>query len=80
VAVGLVPVSIGLPIRFAGGSPTAAFAAAGVTVIPLAHLMGIATEERGKDMGAGEGKSNRHEGVLPLMLYALTAIGFYSHP
>ena len=80
MAVGLVPVSISLPLRSAGGSPTATFAAAGVAVIPLACLMGIATEELGKDMGAGDGKSNRHEGVLPLMRHALIAIGFHFHP
>ncbi len=55
VAIALVPVPISLILRFAGGPPAALFAVAGIAIIPLAYLMGVATEELGKDMGAGIG-------------------------
>jgi len=49
----LVPLTLAL--RLAGVADLAVFAAAGVAVIPLAHLMGIATEELGKRAGPGIG-------------------------
>ena len=49
----LVPLALGA--RLLGAPDLAVFAAAGVAVLPLAHLMGIATEELGKRAGPGIG-------------------------
>ncbi len=49
----LVPIP--LVLRFAAAPDLAVFAAAGVAVIPLANLMGHATEELGKRAGPGIG-------------------------
>ena len=49
----LVPIPILL--KASGGPDLVVFAAAGVAVIPLAHLMGVATEELGKRTGPGIG-------------------------
>ena len=49
----LVPVALGA--RLLGAPDLAVFAAAGVAVLPLAHLMGISTEELGKRAGPGIG-------------------------
>lgn len=49
----LVPVS--LVLKLLGADAVVVFAAAGVAVIPLAHLMGRATDEIGKHAGPGIG-------------------------
>src|SRR3972149_1498443 len=70
----LVPVTLGL--RVAGVSDLAVFAAAGVAVIPLAHLMGIATEELGKRAGPGiGGLLNATLGNATELIIALVALG-----
>ena len=69
----LVPVTLGL--RVAGVSDLAVFAAAGVAVIPLAHLMGIATEELGKRAGPGiGGLLNATFGNATELIIALVAL------
>jgi Ca2+:H+ antiporter len=70
----LVPVTVAL--RIAGVSDLAVFATAGVTVIPLAHLMGIATEELGKRAGPGiGGLLNATLGNATELIIALVALG-----
>src|SRR3972149_3539476 len=70
----LVPVTLGL--RVVGVSDLAVFAAAGVAVIPLAHLMGIATEELGKRAGPGiGGLLNATFGNATELIIALVALG-----
>src|SRR2546426_7955234 len=50
---GLVPIAVAL--RLGGIPDLAVFAAAGLAVVPLAHLMGLATEELSKRAGPGIG-------------------------
>src|SRR3990170_2422939 len=70
----LVPVS--LLLRLAGVEDLVVFAAAGVAVIPLAHLMGIATEELGKRAGPGiGGLLNATLGNATELIIALVALG-----
>jgi len=49
----LVPICVVL--RLIGADPLLIFAVAGVAVIPLAHILGFATEEMGKHAGPGIG-------------------------
>src|SRR3989304_2524600 len=70
----LVPIPILL--RLLGGSDLTVFVAAGVAVIPLAHLMGVATEELGKRAGPGIGGFlNATLGNATELIIALVAIG-----
>lgn len=70
----LVPIPIAL--RLLNGPDLAIFAAAGVAVIPLAHLMGVATEELGKRAGPGIGGFlNATMGNATELIIALVALG-----
>jgi len=70
----LVPIPILL--RLFGAPDLAVFAAAGVAVIPLAHLMGVATEELGKRAGPGIGGFlNATLGNATELIIALVALG-----
>src|SRR3990172_6492740 len=70
----LVPIPILL--RLLGGSDLTVFVAAGVAVIPLAHLMGVATEELGKRAGPGIGGFlNATLGNATELIIALVALG-----
>lgn len=69
----LVPVAVGLDL--AGASEIAVFAAAGVAILPLAHLMGLATEELGKRAGPGiGGLLNATLGNATELIIALAAL------
>jgi len=69
----LVPLTVGLSL--AGAEDWVVFAAAGVAVIPLAHLMGIATEELGKRAGPGiGGLLNATLGNATELIIALVAL------
>ena len=69
----LVPVALGA--RLLGAPDLAVFAAAGVAVLPLAHLMGLATEELGKRAGPGiGGLLNATLGNATEMIIALIAL------
>src|SRR3989442_14292978 len=48
-------VPIPLVLRAIGAPDVAVFAAAGLAVVPLAHLMGLATEDLGRRAGPGIG-------------------------
>src|SRR5213593_2676384 len=70
----LVPIPFLL--RLLGGPELAVFAAAGVAVIPLAHLMGVGTEELGKRAGPGiGGLLNATLGNATELIIALVALG-----
>src|SRR3972149_2770734 len=72
--IALVPIPILL--RLFGAPDLAVFAAAGVAVIPLAHLMGVATEELGKRAGPGSGGfPNAPLGNATELIIALVALG-----
>jgi len=69
----LVPIPIVL--RLAAAPDLAVFAAAGVAVIPLAHLMGLATEELSKRAGPGiGGLLNATMGNATELIIALIAL------
>jgi len=69
----LVPIPILL--KLLGGPDLAVYAAAGVAVIPLAHLMGVATEELGKRAGPGIGGFlNATMGNATELIIALVAL------
>ena len=69
----LVPVTIVL--RLLGAPDLFVFATAGVTVIPLAHLMGVATEELSKRAGPGiGGLLNATMGNATELIIALVAL------
>src|SRR6185503_9890008 len=48
-----VPISIGL--KFAGANPTLVFVTSALAIIPLAGIMGTATEELAKHLGSSIG-------------------------
>ena len=69
----LVPISIAM--RLAGAPDLAVFAAAGVAVIPLALIMGVATEELAKRAGPGiGGLLNATLGNATELIIALAAL------
>src|SRR3990172_12286160 len=70
----LVPIPILL--RLFGAPDLAVFAAAGVAVVPLANLMGLATEELSKRAGPGiGGLLNATMGNATELIIALVALG-----
>lgn len=70
----LAPIPILL--RFLNAPDLMVFVAAGVAVIPLAHLMGVATEELGKRAGPGIGGFlNATLGNATELIIAVVAIG-----
>jgi|SRR3990170_1684845 len=72
--IALVPIPILL--RLFGAPDLAVFAAAGVAVIPLANLMGLATEELSKRAGPGiGGLLNATMGNATELIIALVALG-----
>src|SRR3989454_10014641 len=69
----LVPIAVAL--RLGGIPDLAVFAAAGLAVVPLAHLMGLATEELSKRAGPGiGGLPNATMGNATELIIALVAL------
>ena len=54
-ALAFVPVPVAVALKVVAAPDLAVFVAAGLAVLPLAHLMGVATEELGKRAGPGVG-------------------------
>jgi len=76
VSIGLLAlVPLSLVLKVLGASDLVVFAAAGLAVIPLAHLMGVATDEIGKHAGPGIGGFlNATFGNATEMIIALAAL------
>jgi Ca2+:H+ antiporter len=74
LAFAIVPVSIALKV--AGAPDLVVFVAAALAVLPLAHLMGVATEELGKHAGPGVGGLlNATMGNATELIIALALLG-----
>ncbi len=70
-----IMVSLSVLLWFLNVSSLLVFAVAGVAILPLAYLMGVATEELGKDVGPGlGGLLNASFGNLTEIIIAIAAL------